>query len=124
MAKSTRDITKSAKKRPQKTGEPVMVRLQDEMAARLDDWRRKQADMPGRPEAIRRLVELGLGNSRSPRPTGTSKARQTAKRAAELAAKVIDKHLDPSTPTTERAIRKRKILEGPSVIRDIRKDRP
>ncbi|MCP1754391.1 hypothetical protein ABIF29_009620 [Bradyrhizobium elkanii] len=26
----------------------------------LDDWRRKQEDLPGRPEAIRRLVELGL----------------------------------------------------------------
>lgn len=24
------------------------------------DWRRNQADLPGRPEAIRRLVELGL----------------------------------------------------------------
>ncbi|MBP1297418.1 hypothetical protein ACVL91_009818 [Bradyrhizobium elkanii] len=27
---------------------------------RRDDWRRKQADLPGRPEAIRRLVEIGL----------------------------------------------------------------
>jgi len=26
----------------------------------LDDWRRDQEDLPGRPEAIRRLVELGL----------------------------------------------------------------
>ena len=26
----------------------------------IDDWRRKQNDLPGRPEAIRRLVELGL----------------------------------------------------------------
>ena len=26
----------------------------------LDDWRRKQDDLPGRPEAIRRLVEIGL----------------------------------------------------------------
>lgn len=26
----------------------------------LDDWRRKQPDLPGRPEAIRRLVEIGL----------------------------------------------------------------
>jgi hypothetical protein len=26
----------------------------------VDDWRRKQDDLPGRPEAIRRLVELGL----------------------------------------------------------------
>jgi hypothetical protein len=30
------------------------------MAKALDDWRRKQEDLPGRPEAIRRLVELGL----------------------------------------------------------------
>jgi hypothetical protein len=26
----------------------------------VDLWRRKQPDLPGRPEAIRRLVELGL----------------------------------------------------------------
>lgn len=26
----------------------------------LDNWRRKQEDLPGRPEAIRRLVEIGL----------------------------------------------------------------
>jgi hypothetical protein len=37
-----------------------MVRVQPEMAKDLDDWRRKQADLPNRPEAIRRLVELGL----------------------------------------------------------------
>jgi len=30
------------------------------MAKEIDDWRRKQADLPNRPEAIRRLVELGL----------------------------------------------------------------
>lgn len=37
-----------------------MVRIQPHMANALDDWRRKQDDLPGRPEAIRRLVELGL----------------------------------------------------------------
>jgi hypothetical protein len=42
------------------TGEPVMVRVQPDMAKQLDDWRRAQSDLPGRPEAIRRLVELGL----------------------------------------------------------------
>jgi hypothetical protein len=26
----------------------------------LDAWRREQDDLPGRPEAIRRLVEIGL----------------------------------------------------------------
>jgi hypothetical protein len=31
------------------------------MAKHLDDWRRKQDDLPSRPEAIRRLVvEAGL----------------------------------------------------------------
>ena len=38
----------------------VGVRVQPDMAKALDDWRRKQDDLPGRPEAIRRLVELGL----------------------------------------------------------------
>jgi hypothetical protein len=42
------------------TGDLVGVRVQSEMAKQLDDWRRKQDDLPGRPEAIRRLVELGL----------------------------------------------------------------
>jgi hypothetical protein len=60
MTKSTRDTTKSRKRRPAMPGEPVMVRVQPDMAKQLDDWRRKQDDLPGRPEAIRRLVELGL----------------------------------------------------------------
>jgi predicted component of type VI protein secretion system len=60
MSKSIRDITKPRKPRPIVTGEPVMVRVQRDMAKLLDDWRRRQEDLPGRPEAIRRLVELGL----------------------------------------------------------------
>jgi hypothetical protein len=42
------------------TGELVGVRIQPEMAKLLDDWRRQQEDLPGRPEAMRRLVEVGL----------------------------------------------------------------
>jgi len=65
MAKATRDTTKSPKKRAAEAGAPVMVRLQPEMAKELDDWRRKQDDLPGRPEAIRRLVDGALkGKSR------------------------------------------------------------
>jgi hypothetical protein len=59
MAKATRDITKSKTRAP-KTGEAVLVRVQDDLAKAIDDWRRKQDDLPGRPEAIRRLVEAGL----------------------------------------------------------------
>ncbi|WP_256570579.1 hypothetical protein [Bradyrhizobium sp. CCGUVB1N3] len=36
------------------------MRLQPELAKPLDDWRRVQDDLPGRPEAIRRLVDIGL----------------------------------------------------------------
>jgi len=28
--------------------------------ATIDDWRRKQDDLPVRPEAIRRIIEIGL----------------------------------------------------------------
>jgi hypothetical protein len=60
MAKSIHDNTKTPRKRAAVTGALVGVRVQPEMAKQLDDWRRKQDDLPGRPEAIRRLVELGL----------------------------------------------------------------
>jgi hypothetical protein len=60
MAKPTGDTTKPRKPRPAVAGDPVMVRVQPDMAKQLDDWRRKQDDLPGRPEAIRRLVEIGL----------------------------------------------------------------
>jgi hypothetical protein len=38
----------------------IGVRVDEEFIKQLDAWRRKQDDLPGRPEAIRRLVELGL----------------------------------------------------------------
>lgn len=36
------------------------MRASDSWLKQLDDWRRKQADLPGRAEAIRRLVEIAL----------------------------------------------------------------
>ena len=60
MAKSTHVNVKTPKRRPAITGDLVGVRIQPELARELDDWRREQADLPGRPEAIRRLIEMGL----------------------------------------------------------------
>lgn len=40
--------------------EAVNVRFLREMITRLDDWRRAQDDLPNRPEAVRRLVEMAL----------------------------------------------------------------
>jgi hypothetical protein len=46
---------------------PVLVRLTPDQVKALDDWRRQEEDLPGRPEAIRRLMELGL---KSPKRRG------------------------------------------------------
>ena len=43
------------------------------------------------------------------------------RRAAELAAKAIDKHADTSAPSAERESRKNRLLKGPSVFWDVRK---
>jgi hypothetical protein len=59
--KSTIDSAKKSKRgRPPVDTEAVNVRLAVTALEVIDNWRRKQDDLPGRPEAIRRLVELGL----------------------------------------------------------------
>jgi hypothetical protein len=47
--------------RPATGRDPVTaIRLSEEFRAAVDKWAAKQDDTPGRSEAIRRLVELGL----------------------------------------------------------------
>jgi len=58
--KSTINSAKKSRGRPPVDTEAVNVRMTAETLQTIDDWRRKQDDLPGRPEAIRRLVELGL----------------------------------------------------------------
>jgi hypothetical protein len=41
-------------------GTLVGQRWRDDQLEQIDRWRRAQSDMPGRSEAIRRLVEIGL----------------------------------------------------------------
>ena len=38
------------------------MRASEDWLRKLDDWRRKQPDIPARAEAIRRLVEKGLAS--------------------------------------------------------------
>ena len=38
----------------------VGVRLPPELMKAVDRWRAHESDVPGRPEAIRRLIEAGL----------------------------------------------------------------
>jgi len=98
-------------------------RAEPAIRAQVVRWAENQPDNPSLSEAIRRLVEIGLSKPSS-RPRILSISKQSAVRAAELAAKTIDKHLDPKARPGEREVRKRKLIEGPSVFRDTRRDRP
>jgi hypothetical protein len=123
---STRDNMTTRKSRPKTTGELIGVRIQPEMLGTLDGWRRKQHDLPGRPEAIRRLVELGLlangpGEKKAREPG--SRAKRAAK-AADMAGQKIDQLGDMSAPDEERAQRKRRLIKGPSEFREMRGDAP
>jgi len=64
---------------------PVMVRLLPEQATSLDDWREKQTDRPGRPEAIRRLIAQALAIAA---PSAPAKAGSRRK-VAELAGRAM-----------------------------------
>jgi hypothetical protein len=118
MIKLNRDITKSERPRATATGEPVLVRVQPDLAKFLDDWRRKQEDLPGRPEAIRRLVELGL----TVKVTRKKSAIQR-RRANEMAASQIDNMTDKAAAEGDQASRKRRLLKGPEEFQNVRQDR-
>jgi hypothetical protein len=61
MNKSIRGTTKKKRGRPATTGKGAQIgmRWQVPELLAIDDWREKH-DVASRPEAIRRLVELGL----------------------------------------------------------------
>ena len=62
MVQSIRDIPKKRRGRPPTGGrrDGILVRLEPAQFESLDAWSAKQHPEPSRPEAIRRLVELGL----------------------------------------------------------------
>ena len=95
------------------------------MRASVVRWAENQTDNPSLSEAIRRLVEIGLSRTTtSERPRILSTSRQSAARAAELAARTIEKRIDSKAPAEEREGRKRKLLRGPEEFRETRVDRP
>jgi hypothetical protein len=87
----------------------------------VDEWIARQDVKLDRPEAIRRLVEMSLKSDSAPKP-----ARNVARssRAAELAAKAIDKLGDPAASTEEHDERRRHLTKGPPEFREDRVDRP
>ena len=53
--------------RPRTTGpgKPQVVRMHDDQLEAIDDWIEAQGEKISRPEAIRRLVEIGLKAKKS-----------------------------------------------------------
>jgi hypothetical protein len=94
--------------------------LSKELRETVDKWAGKQDDTPGRSEAIRRLVELGL--------TGAKKfaapSQQTRAKAKQFAAEQIDRMGNSTATAEEQASRKRRLLAGPEEFREARVDRP
>jgi hypothetical protein len=88
------------------------VRLPGELVKRIDNW---AGDTQTRAEAICKLVELGL-------TAATHRSGRQRTRAATLAARQIDEMADASATTEERANRKQRLTDGPSVFREVRRD--
>ena len=108
--------------RPATGRDPVRaIRLSDEFLAKVDAWSSKQDDEPGRSEAIRRLVELGLKVKTEAKPVRRPGRRL---RAQELATQAIEKIIDPAAPPDERAQRRRRLTKGPTEFREDRVDQP
>ena len=111
---------------PRKRGRPATgrdpvsaIRLSPDLIATIDKWAARK-DVSSRSEAIRRLVEVGLGEA----PPVQRRSRKAASKAFDLAGKQIDKIGDPSATDEERQQRKRRLLKGPKEFRDIRANLP
>jgi hypothetical protein len=116
------------------------------LTSAIDHWREKQDDEPSRPEAIRRLVEIGLTKKTKARSTGrrppaalvsdlaaeaidslppTPNAKPGRRsRAQELARDAIEKIADPAASPEERDERRRRLTKGPTEFRQARVDQP
>jgi hypothetical protein len=149
IMKKSISVNKKSRGRPKKKGSvyPVSaVRLPPEISAGVDAWAAKQSDEPGRSEAIRRLVEIGLTVKTKARPPGrrppaaivadlatetidSLSPKPIAKpgrrvRAQELARDAIEKMVDPAASPEERDQRRRRLTKGPTEFREARVDQP
>lgn len=54
------------------------LRLPEAMEADVNEWRRRQPDLPNKSEAVRRLIELGLAAAAGKAPPERTKKRGKA----------------------------------------------
>jgi metal-responsive CopG/Arc/MetJ family transcriptional regulator len=95
----------------------LQLSLSADLVDRIDVWTNAH-DVDTRNDAIRQLLELGL--TVKLRHSASTKQRD---RAATLAGRQIDQMSDASASNEDRASRKQRLTEGPSVFRAVRRDR-
>jgi hypothetical protein len=99
-------------------GMSINVRLTSDQLTSLDRWIESLSGATlSRPEAIRRLVEMGVSASSNGQLSHEARAR-----ASSLATEVVDKLTDATAPEEEQQKRKRKLIHGPREFRDVRQD--
>jgi hypothetical protein len=67
-------------RRPTGIGRAIGLRLYSDMEKQVDDWIAEQDDNPSRPEAIRRLIQLGLDTWASGTPPLSPEKRARTKK--------------------------------------------
>jgi hypothetical protein len=108
MKSGTKKDTKKSRGRPATgVGFQIGTRWSPAIVGLVDEWRGAQDDLPGRPEAIRRLVELGL----KVKPKGSG--RKPASEAPELLASLTVGAPD----TEERSAPRRRLAELGSKVK-------
>jgi hypothetical protein len=120
MTTATKNGIKKRRGRPA-TGQGVQIgeRWHEVELAAIDAWIAKSGEELARAEAVRRLVAIALGHSKSGGPTSA----KSGERAKRLAAKTIDRLIHPAATADEAASRKRRLLLGPEEFREVRVDR-
>jgi hypothetical protein len=121
MKRQTVITKKKRGPKPTGQGELIGVRIHPPQMKALDVWIKTQPEpRPSRPEAIRRLVELGLAGAQSPAPRN----KRAAATARKMARATIDEMTDTSAPPEEQAKRKRRLIKGPREFRELRGEKP
>lgn len=122
MRKSIKVHLKKRRGRPATGKDPlVSARLPQELIEQIEAW--AADNTASRSEAIRQLVEIGLGKS-APTAKVSPTTKATSERAKELAGKTIDRLVEPAASAEEKAVRKQRLIKGPSEFREARVDRP
>ena len=94
--------------------------MPEDLLDEIEAWSAEH-EAASRSGAIRRLVEIAL---KVETPSKPARSTPNKVRAAELAAKTIEKIIDPAAPPEERDRRRRRLTKGPLEFREDRVDLP